>query len=289
MIAAISKFLNIKKEYVYIGTGSSQFISAIVGLSIWKRVFISNIEFSLYNRVACANKKEIKYIEGITVNDFLENLRKYESDDNDVLCISSPRWFSGELFSKLRIQKILKFFNGTVLIDEAYIDYSCYENGMIDLALTNNRIIILRSFSKKFLASGYRVGYAITREQIDGLRNTIIPPHSVSSYSENFFINLLNDKKILNAFEETRKYIMKNRDLLYEKLNGSENFKIIKSEANFISLLFYDTNTMEIVYNSLKDLAGIQKFDYVLPFIKIWISNEKFSNVVSNRIKELVR
>ena len=288
LLIAISEILNVKKEYIYVGAGSSQFIVGIVGLKCWKRVFLSNIEFSLYKRAACISEKEIQYIEGITITEFLRNLEKQESTSNDLLCVSSPRWFTGELFSKTQVQEITNIFKGIIVIDEAYIDYSDNENGMLELCLNNDRIIILRSFSKKFLASGYRTGYAITKKNIEGMRSTIIPPHSVSSYSERFFVSLLKDEKILKAFNDTRDYIMKNRDMIYEELKNSKEIKVIKSNANFISLVFYNSQTRESVYDSLKDLAGIQKFNDIVPFIKIWVNNEKFSKIVINRVKELV-
>lgn len=175
LVIAISSYLNIKRDYVYVGAGSSQFIGAIVGLKCWNKVFLSNIEFSLYKRTASISEKKIKYIDGITTNEFITKLKKLNSKENDLLCISSPRWFSGELFSKKQIKEILNIFQGTVIIDEAYIDYSNDEKGMLDLCLKNEKIILLRSFSKKFLASGYRTGYMITKKRIEGMRNTIIP------------------------------------------------------------------------------------------------------------------
>lgn len=289
LVIELSKFLKIDREYIYVGAGSSQFISSIVGLKCWNKIFLSDIEFALYKRSAIIADKQIKYIDGVTTNEFVNNLKQLKSEKNDLLCISSPRWFSGELFTKNQIKEILNIFKGTLIIDEAYIDYSDNENGMLELCLENDRVMILRTFSKKFLASGFRTGYMITKKQIDGMRNTIIPPHSVSSYSENFFIQLLNDDKILNAFVETRNYIKKNRDLIYEKFKNNKKIRIIKSDANFISLVFKDKQIMNQTYECLKDLAGIQKFDEILPFIKIWVNNEKFSNEVIKRVEDLLK
>lgn len=289
LIKAISKDLNIKKEYIYVGAGSSQFISAVVGLKCWKKIFLSDIEFSLYKRSATLNEKDINYISGITTKEFLLNLEKQKSSKKDLLCISSPRWFSGEMFSKKQIQDILNIFKGTLIIDEAYVDYSNDEQGMLKLCLSNERIILFRTFSKKFLASGYRAGYMITKKNIEGMRNTIIPPHSVSSYSENFFVTLLNDKKILNAFAETREYIKQNRDLIYETFKNYKQIKVIKSNANFLTIIFNDKKQMQLVYEALKDLAGIQKFDEIVPFIKIWVNNEIFSKTIIKRLEEILK
>ncbi len=288
LVNAISNYINVKKDYIYVGAGISQFISAIVGLKEWENIILPDIEFSLYKRTALLNDKKVVYVKGIDSEEFINNLKKIKSSDKDLLCISSPRWFNGEIFTKKQIRKILEIYKGTLIIDEAYVDYSNNEKGMIDICLENDRVIIFRSFSKKFLASGYRTGYMVTTKNIDGLRNTIIPPHSVSSYSENFFISLLKDNKILKAFDDTREYIKNNRDLIYNSLKNLNGIKIIKSASNFISILFKDNELMNEIYDSLSDLAGIQKFDEVVPFIKIWINNEKFSQEIIKRIKEKI-
>ena len=185
---------------------------------------------------------------------------------------------------KRKKKRVNAFMDG----DEDAIDYSDDEKGMIDICLENDRVIIFRSFSKKFLASGYRTGYMVTTKKIEGLRNTIIPPHSVTSYSENFFVSLLNDKKILTAFVDTREYIKTNRDLIYDSFKNIKSIKIIRSDANFISIIFDDNKLMNKIYDSLSDLSGIQKFDEVVPFIKIWVNNEKFSQEIIKRIRKII-
>lgn len=288
LVNEISKYLNIKKEYIYVGSGISQFINTIVGLKMWKKVIIPDIEFALYKRTAVLHEKKLILVNGIHIEDFIDNLSKIKTNSEDLLCISSPRWFDGEMFTKKQIKDILNIYNGTLIIDEAYVDYSDDETGMMDICLKSDRVMLFRSFSKKFLASGYRTGYMVTKKKIEGLRNTIIPPHSVTSYSENFFVSLLKDKKIMSAFVETRNYIKSNRDLIYNSLKNNKNLEIIKSDANFISLIFKDEQLMNQVYDSLKGLAGIQKFNEVVPFIKIWVNNEMFSQEVIKRIKDIL-
>ena len=46
---------------------------------------------------------------------------------------------------------------------------------------------------------------------------------------------------------------------------------------------------MQLVYEALKDLAGIQNFDEIVPFIKIWVNNEIFSNTIIKRLEEILK
>lgn len=288
LLEEISKNINVPKEYIYLGAGSSQLITVIINLRIWNKVIIPLPEFGLYTRGIELNNLNSEMINCLTTEEFVTKLSKVKSGKNDLLCISSPRWFSGERFTDEQIQTILKNFNGSILIDEAYIAFSDQENGLINLALENDRVMVLRSFSKTYFASGFRLGYLVTKKEINGLRNTFIAPHSISTYSARFAIRLLNDEKLLKVFKNSVEYMKKNRDLIYEGLQDNSNINVVKSEGNFISLIFEDNELFEKCFDVLKYLPGIQKFNLNnVMFIKIWISNEKFSRVVLEKLKNI--
>ena len=288
LLEEISKNINVPKKYIYLGAGSSQLITVIINLRIWNKVIIPLPEFGLYTRGIELNNLNSEMINCLTTEEFVTKLSKVKSGKNDLLCISSPRWFSGERFTDEQIQTILKNFNGSILIDEAYIAFSDQENGLINLALENDRVMVLRSFSKTYFASGFRLGYLVTKKEINGLRNTFIAPHSISTYSARFAIRLLNDEKLLKVFKNSVEYMKKNRDLIYEGLQDNSNINVVKSEGNFISLIFEDNELFEKCFDVLKYLPGIQKFNLNnVMFIKIWISNEKFSRVVLEKLKNI--
>lgn len=288
LLEEISKNINVPKKYIYLGAGSSQLITVIINLRIWNKVIIPLPEFGLYTRGIELNNLNSEMINCLTTEEFVTKLSKVKSGKNDLLCISSPRWFSGERFTDEQIQTILKNFNGSILIDEAYIAFSDQENGLINLALENDRVMVLRSFSKTYFASGFRLGYLVTKKEINGLRNTFIAPHSISTYSARFAIRLLNDEKLLKVFKNSVEYMKKNRDLIYEGLQDNSNINVVKSESNFISLIFEDNELFEKCFDVLKYLPGIQKFNLNnVMFIKIWISNEKFSRVVLEKLKNI--
>ena len=286
LLITISEKLAIDKEYIYLGAGSSQLITTLINLRMWNKIFITTPEFGLYERNIIENKLNSKMIESLTTDDFITKLKKEKSSKDDLLCISSPKWFSGELFSNEQINEILEIFKGTILVDEAYIAFSDNSKGLIDLALNNNRIMLLRSFSKTFFASGFRIGYLITKKKINGLRNTFIAPHSISTYSERFAVKLLNDEKLMTIFKNSIEYMKYNRDILYQELIKDNNIIVYNSQSNFITLLFKDLKTQEEYYSRLKNLPGIQSFTKDnINYIKIWISNEKYNQEVLKRIK----
>ncbi len=285
LLVSISNYIGVNKNYVYIGSGISQFISVIINLNCWDTIYLPDPEFGLYSKTAEANNKKRVKIFCLYCDDFINKIKKYDTKPNDLLCISSPRWFSGEMFTKEQILEIVSIFKGTIMIDEAYVDYSNDEIGMLELCLKNENVILARSFSKKFYASGLRTGYIVTKKNLTNLRGVLIPPYSVTTYSSNFFIKLLSDIDMLELFYNTRQYVIKNRNIVYDMLK--DQFNIIKSSSNFLTIIFSSNNELEEAYSALKGLSGIQIFKENIFYIKIWISDEKFSQIVINRLKEL--
>ncbi len=288
LLEEISKKIGVDKNYIYVGAGSSQFIPTLLSLKCWNRVFLATPEFGLYTRgVSCyKDKKDIVEIPSLSCHDFVEKLANYKSSKNDFLCISSPRWFSGEKFSMEQIDTILHCFSGVILIDEAYISFSNEPDGLINLAKENERIMILRSFSKKYFLSGLRVGYLVTIRDMKDFRNTLLPPHSISTYSSRFCVALLQDEKILNIFSNTIEYMKNNRNYLYEALKDEKNLTIYASEANFITFVVANEFYYKKYSDALRGLPGIQSFHLQdVYFIKIWIADLRFSQIVVERMK----
>lgn len=283
-LETLSNHLNVEKKYIYPGAGSSQFIPAIIGLRCWKKIYLSIPEFGLYTRSVRAFNINYEEIFSITCNDFIEQLIKKKTDKNDLLVISSPRWFSGERFNNTQISKLLNVFKGSILIDEAYISFSKNPDGLLNLALNNDRLMVIRSFSKKYFLSGLRVGYMITIKDIPYFRDTIIPPHSVSTHSSRLCAELLNDEKMLKVFDNANNCIKSSRDYLYEYLKNNDNIVVFKSEANFITFMVKNKKYYDHCKNIL-NISGIQFFEYnQYYYIKIWIADKHFSDEIIKRL-----
>lgn len=288
LLETISETLNIDKNYIYMGAGSSQLITVIINLRIWNKIIIPSPEFGLYGRNIKQNSSKYDILYCLTTKEFISKLKGIKSTKNDLICLSSPRWFSGERFSDNQIKEILKSFNGSLLIDEAYISFSNNRKGLIDLALKNDRVMILRSLSKDYFISGLRIGYLVTKKKIPGLRDSFIAPHSISTYSARFATELLKEKNLLRVFSASIEQIKENRDMVYNFLKKDENTEIIKSESNFLTLIFKKEDNFTRYYDCLKDLPGIQKFiDGEIYYIKIWIGNKKHSQEIIKRISLL--
>ena len=180
-------------------------------------------------------------------------------------------------------------FKGTILIDEAYIDYANNAESLIFMAEENERLIVLRSFSKGWFLSGVRVGFMVTRKFEKEFRLYAIPPHSIATPSARFVQEMLQDKILLKAFEQVRSEIRNTRDWFIAECRSVENTYVLKSEANFVTILFYDKESANVAINATKEVINANPISGPLSGIRYWISNKseatKMLRIINDNFK----
>lgn len=244
LLDALEGFTGIKKEWIYVGAGSSHVLQGILSLPRWKTIFLLEPDFGLYRFISLNNGKNIISLKVVNFTEALLKLQKNTSSKNDLLCFSSPRWYSGELMSLEILIQILSSFNGYVLIDEAYIDFSDRDkkNDVIKYCLKEERIIVVRSFSKGWWLPGLRIGYAVSAILPDLFRIGSVVPHSISAPSMLFLINALNDSRIVNEIEKGQNFIISLRRKVDNVLNDIPTISIIHSQGPF-GIFFINGNS----------------------------------------------
>ena len=196
-----------------------------------------------------ANINDIELIKQPLVNDFqisLNQLQPYlDMEDVKIIFVCSPNNPTGNCFNDEDIIYILENFNGIVIIDEAYIDFSSKASFITKLNEYPN-LIISQTFSKAWGLAGARVGAAYANSAIINLYNKVKPPYNVSTLNQEQVIESLNN---LSVFEENKNIILNEKKLLIKAFENLELVqKIYPSDANFI--LIEVTNATDI-YNKL--------------------------------------
>jgi histidinol-phosphate aminotransferase len=159
----------------------------------------------------------------------------------------APEFEAEMLNNQRKLDKLFGAFNGIIVVDEAYQDFT--ENiSFINRLEDYPNLVVLQTMSKAHGLAGARVGFAFASTEIIELFNRTKPPYNV---------NELSQKAVLTALLETEKKereikeIITNRDFLGEHLNNLDFIKeVYPSEANF--LLAQVENATE-VYNYLRD------------------------------------
>jgi histidinol-phosphate aminotransferase len=156
-----------------------------------------------------------------------------------IIFLCSPNNPTGNSFSEIAIMELLEKFNGLIVLDEAYIDFSKSESWLSKIKKYPN-LVITQTFSKAYGMAGIRVGILYASAAIIAILNKIKPPYN---------INVLSQEKALERIIDIDKYnieiqtILDNKKILVEQLSEIKYIeKIFPSDANFLLIKVDDAS-----------------------------------------------
>lgn len=152
-------------------------------------------------------------------------------EQTKLIFICSPNNPTGNSFKKESIETLLKSFNGLVVIDEAYIDFSNQESWLNNLNKYPN-LIVTQTLSKAYGLAGIRLGICYASETIISILNKIKPPYNVNQLTQQKAL-----QRVLNedAVQQEVVQILEERSNLEKALQNLEFVeKLYPSDANFV-------------------------------------------------------
>ncbi len=189
-----------------------------------------------------ANINAIENREVLLSDDFQPQIKKIVSvvDKNTkIIFLCSPNNPTGNSFSDESIVYLLQNFNGLIVIDEAYIDFSNKESWINKLDQYPN-LVITQTLSKAYGLAGIRLGICYASTAIISVLNKIKPPYNVNELTQKRALDRLENKNKINH-EITS--IIKQREVLLKALLNVKFIKnIYPTEANFILIKVDDAN-----------------------------------------------
>ncbi|WP_405349775.1 pyridoxal phosphate-dependent aminotransferase [Nonlabens sp. Asnod3-H03] len=159
----------------------------------------------------------------------------------------APEFEAEMLENQRQLDRLFGSFNGIIVVDEAYQDFT--ENMSFIKRLEDYpNLVVLQTMSKAHGMAGARVGFAFSSPEIIELFNRTKPPYNVNELSQKAVLEALqNEEKTKIEIKE----IINNKDFLVEHLNSFNFIKeVYPSEANFV-LAKVENATQ--VYNYLRD------------------------------------
>ena len=161
----------------------------------------------------------------------VEAILEAVTPNTKIIFLCSPNNPTGNSFTTESVTTILENFNGFVVIDEAYIDFSDKASWLAKLDQYPN-LIITQTLSKAYGLAGIRLGICYGSPEVIAVLNKIKPPYNVNELTQQRALERLsNQSKIDNEIVS----IIAQRDALLKVLKEvSFVEKIYPSEANFI-------------------------------------------------------
>jgi histidinol-phosphate aminotransferase len=247
LVESIANYVNLPKQMVGIGNGSDQILDIILSNFTSKKtkILTSNPTFGFFEE-RCKLYKiptiKIPFAKDMTleIGDFLS-----KSKQADILYLDSPNNPTGFQFKKDEITELVKKFDGLVIIDEAYGEFSDYSLASLTKKFEN--LIVVKTFSKTFGLAGLRLGYVLADKKfIDVFSRVLQYPYPLNTLAiESGILALQKIKQI----QETTKIIKEERARIIKKLRETGAFDVFDSKANFV--LFDARGADKRIYTAL--------------------------------------
>jgi len=196
--------------------------------------------YGMYDVIAKTNNVEnikVPLKSNFTLN--LEELKKSFSEKTKLLFLCSPNNPTGNSFSRKDLIDLIESFNGVVVIDEAYIDFSS-NSSLVSLINKYNNLIVTQTMSKAFGMAGIRLGMGFSNNKIVNYINKIKPPYNINLLTEK---RALKELKNIDTIKTNIKIILEERNKLIYSLNElSFIIKVYPSDSNFILIKVDDAD-----------------------------------------------
>jgi histidinol-phosphate aminotransferase len=285
---AISKIKGIEEEKIFLGNGSDEIIDLCF------RVFcnpgVDNAltftpTYGMYEVSASVNDIEVIRVP---LNDsFQLDLKKAGSHLSDknlkLVFICSPNNPTANSMNFKDVEYIITKFNGIVIIDEAYIDFS-EKPSFIKLVDEYPNLIIMQTFSKALGLAGVRVGMAFTNPAIVQYFNKLKPPYNIST------INQKAALKKLTLTDQSKSQVIrikKERVRLSATLSKMKTIeKVYPSDANF---LLVKVENADYIYNTLvnKNIIIRNRSKVIDNCLRITVGKKSENDKLINALKSI--
>ena len=143
--------------------------------------------------------------------------------------------------NRMDIEVLLNNFNGIVVIDEAYINYSKQKSFIQELTEYAN-LIVMQTLSKAWGLAALRLGLCYASLDIIDLFNKVKPPYNINEASQEIALAALQNTEQVNNW--IKEVVVQRQYLLTELSNFSFVKNIYPADANFILVKVDDADAI---------------------------------------------
>ena len=247
--ALIAPLKGVKEENIFLGNGSDEAIDLI--FRAFCRPGVDNVvaidpTYGMYKVCAEVNDVEYRTMLLDVYYQFKASALLSAIDENTkAIFVCSPNNPTGNSLCRKEMESLLNRFDGLVIVDEAYIDFSSEPSMLKDLDKYPN-LIVLQTFSKAWGCAAIRLGMAFASPEIIAIFNKIKYPYNVNILTQQEAIKMLQHPEQIKAWVNT---------LLEERARVMEEFvklpcciRVFPTDANFFLAKVYEATQL---YNYL--------------------------------------
>jgi histidinol-phosphate aminotransferase len=247
-MAAIKK---VEPENMLLGNGSDECIDLLIRAFCnpqQDNIIICPPTYGMYEVYAHINDvpvKEVPLTAAYQLN--LEALEDAIDAHTKIIFFCSPNNPTGNSLAREDIEVVLNNFDGIVVVDEAYINYSRQRSFTTELKDYPN-LVVMQTFSKAWGLAALRLGMIFAAKELVDVLNKIKPPYNINQATQELALKALDNLDNVNGMiTET---IRLRQELVAELVATACVEKVYPSDANFLLVKVSDANA---IYTYLRD------------------------------------
>ena len=231
----LSEVKNVPAENIFLGNGSDEAIDLVYRCFCEPKkdnVVAICPTYGMYE--VCADINDVEYRKVMLDENYqitAEKLLAACDANTKAIWICSPNNPTGNNIMGEEIEKVIENFDGIVVVDEAYIDFSNQKSFKHYVGNDNYNVIVLQTMSKAWGSAAIRLGMAFAKKEIIGIFNKVKYPYNV---------NMLTQEQAMKRLKDTQPVEQWVNILLQERERTIEAFgelpiceKIYPTDANF--------------------------------------------------------
>jgi histidinol-phosphate aminotransferase len=231
----LSEVKNVPAENIFLGNGSDEAIDLVYRCFCEPKkdnVVAICPTYGMYE--VCADINDVEYRKVMLDENYqitAEKLLAACDANTKAIWICSPNNPTGNNIMGEEIEKVIENFDGIVVVDEAYIDFSNQKSFKHYVGNDNYNVIVLQTMSKAWGSAAIRLGMAFAKKEIIAIFNKVKYPYNV---------NLLTQEQAMKCLKDTQPVEQWVNILLQERGRTMEAFgelpiceKIYPTDANF--------------------------------------------------------
>lgn len=201
--ARLSTIKRVPAECIFLGNGSDEAIDLVY--RVFCRPQVDNVvaiepTYGMYK--VCADINDVEYRPVLLDEHYQMNADKLLAacdDHTKAIWLCSPNNPTGNNLKVEEVEKVLRGFDGIVVVDEAYSDFSTVPVFRKRLAEFPN-IIVLNTMSKAWGCAAIRLGMAFASKEIIGLFNKVKYPYNVNLLTQRQALEELNNTEAVTKW-----------------------------------------------------------------------------------------
>lgn len=238
-----------------------------------------------------ANINDIAIQKAPLLPDYQLNVAHIEQLVNErtkIIWICSPNNPTGNSLDRIDIEMILNHFDGIVVVDEAYINFS-KQKSFVQSLIDYPNLVVLQTLSKAWGLAGLRLGMCFASPEIIGYMNKVKAPYNINIVTQELALQALEEVGMVNDMIQ---HLVDMRIALAEVIASMPHvIKVFPSDTNFLfvkipqarklyeyllteGIIVRDRSTLELCEDSLRITVGTEQENTALvDAMYQWITN----------------